>query len=267
MKKKVFLIVAIIVIAIIACMALVACDGTVGGNNSGNNGNDSEEIIGGGNNQGGNIDNGGNDGGIDNGGNDGGNNEENVISPNATIKEFMDVWKASSSKSFYQPAYSDIKITIHGNICMFSNLEIVKYLEITEKNKANYFYGPIDSADLSHWEILKLESVEDICDYLNFYIETLPEVSAPKDIINIYGLMVFGENDLDLIFEKKDDGIYHGIKGSDFEDFTIKILGNDLICTFIYGDEDREGKFIYTLGSDPISIPQYLRDALRNIQS
>lgn len=47
----------------------------------------------------------------------------------------------------------------------------------------------------------------------------------------------------------------------------LKILGNDLICTFIYGDEDKEGKFIFTLGSDSISIPQYLRDALRNIQS
>lgn len=256
MKKKVFLIIAIIVIAIIACMALVACDGNVGGDNSGNNGNDSEEIIGGGNNQGGNI---------ENGGNESGNNEENIISPNPTIKEFMDVWKASSSKSFYQPAYGDIKITIHGNIYMLSNLETVKYLEITEKNKANYFYGPIDSTDLSLWKILKLESIEDICDCVGVNIEILPEVSAPKNIINIYDLMVFDYNDLDLIFEKKDDGIYHGIKGSDFEDFTIKILGNDLICTFIYGDEDKEGKFIFTLGSDPIIIPQYLRDALENV--
>ena len=269
MKKKVFLIVAIIVIAIIACMALVACDGTVGGNNSGNNGNDSEEIIGGGNNQGGNTENGGNHSDIENGGNDGGNNEENIISPNATIKEYMNVWKASSSKSFYQPAYGDIKITIHGNICMFSDLETIKYLEITEKNKANYFYGPIDSADLSHWEILKLESIEDICDYLKFYIEMLPEVSAPKDIINIYGLMVFGGNDPDLIFEKKDDGIYYGIKGSDYEDSTIKIVGNDLIYTFpiINREETEEGKFIFTLGSDPITIPQYLRDALENGQT
>ena len=258
MKKKVFLIVAIILIALIACMALVACDGNVGGDDIVNNGNDSEEIIGGGNNQGGNI---------ENGGNESGNNEENIISPNPTIKEFMNVWKASSSKSFYQPAYSDIKITIHGNICMFSNLEIVKYLEITKKNNANYFYGHIDDTDFSHWEILKLDSIEDICTHVNIDIEVMPEVSTPKDIINIYDLMLFGENDPDLIFEKKDDGIYHGIKGSDFEDFTIKILGNDLICTFIYGDEDKEGKFIFTLGSDPITIPQSLRDALENIQA
>ena len=179
----------------------------------------------------------------------------------------MSVWKASSSKSFYQPAYGDIKITIHGNIFMQSDFETIKYLEITKKNNANYFYGHIDDTDLSHWDILKLDSIEDICTHVNIDIEVLPEVSTPKDIVNVYNLMVFGENDPDLIFEKKDDGIYHGIKGSDFEDFTIKILGNDLICTFIYGNEDKEGKFIFTLGSDPITIPQSLRDALENIQA
>lgn len=259
MKKKVFLIVAIILIALIACMALVACDGNVGGDDSVNNGNDSEEIIGGGNNQGGNI---------ENGGNESGNNNENIISPNPTIKEFMSVWKASSSKSFYQPCYGDTKFTIYGNIFMQSDFETIKYLEITKKNNANYFYGHIDDTDFSHWEILKLDSIEDICTHVNIDIEVLPEVSTPKDIINVCDLMVFGDNDPDLLYEKKDDGIFYGIKDSIFENSTIKIVGNDLIFNFqfAYGDT-REGKFIFSIGSDPITIPQSLRDALENIQS
>ena len=260
MKKKVFLIVSIIIIAVLVCMSFVACDGNIGGNNNGNHGNDSEEVIGGeGNNQG---------GGIENGGNGDSNNDGNIINPNATIKEFMDVWKASSEKSFYQLVYGATKITIYGNIFMQSDFETIKYLEITGKNRANYFYGPIDSTDLSRWEILKLESIEDICNYVKINMEVLTEVSTPKDIINLFDLMVFDGNNPDLLYEKKDDGIFYGIKDSIFENSTIRIVGNDLIYTFEFPYEDSgEGKFIFSIGSDPITIPQYLKNALENIQS
>ena len=127
MKKKLFLIVAIIIIAVFACMTLVACGGNDG--NSSNN----EFVEGDGNN-------GGNNQGEDNNG--GNQDNENIVSPDATLKEFLDVWLKSSQKSFYQPAYGDATMVINGNIYWQFDFEDTKYVEITGKNKANYFFGP-----------------------------------------------------------------------------------------------------------------------------
>lgn len=206
MKKKLFLIVAIIIIAVFACMTLVACGGNDG--NSGNN----EFVEGDGNN-------GGNNQGEDNNG--GNQDNENNVSPDATLKEFLDVWLKSSQKSFYQLTYDSIMV-INGNIYCQVISEYTKYFEITGKNKANYFFGPKGSTNLDNWEIMKLKTIDEICNSVGIEEEYLQEVNSPKDIINFGYVMCFNDADLDVVFEKKGD-IYIGKEDTDFENYTIKI--------------------------------------------
>lgn len=249
MKKKLFLIVAIIIIAVFACMTLVACGGNDG--NSGNNG----FIEGDGNN-------GGNNQGEDNNGDN--QDNENIVSPDATIKEFLDVWLKSSQKSFYQLTYDSLMV-INGNIYCQVISEYTKYVQITGKNKANYFFGPKGSTNLDNWEIMKLETIDEICNSVGIEEEYLQEVNSPKDIINFGYVMIFNDADLDVVFEKKGD-IYIGKQGTDFEDYTIKITDKVLTLTMVneLNGEQQSMDFIFTLGSEPIEIPEFLRDALEN---
>lgn len=250
MKKKLFLIVAIIIIAVFACMTLVACGGNDG--NSSNN----EFVEGDGNN-------GGNNQGEDNNG--GNQDNENIVSPDATLKEFLDVWLKSSQKSFYQPAYGDATMVINGNIYWQFDFEDTKYVEITGKNKANYFFGPKGSTNLDNWEIMKLETIDEICNSVNIEEEYLQEVNSPKDILNFAYSICFNDADLDVVFEKKGD-LYIGKQGTDFENYTIKIIDKVLTLSMVneLNGEQQSMDFIFTLGSEPIEIPEFLRDALEN---
>ena len=251
MKKKLFLIVAIIIIAVFACMTLVACGGNDG--NSGNN-----EFVEGDSNNGGN-----NQGEDNNGGNQ---DNENIVSPDATLKEFLDVWLKSSQKSFYQPAYGDATIVINGNIYWQFDFEDTKYVEITGKNKANYFFGPKGSTNLDNWEIMKLETIDEICNSVNIEEEYLQVVNSPKDILNFAYSICFNDADLDVVFEKKGD-IYIGKQGTDFENYTIKIADKVLTLTMVneLNGEQQSMDFMFTLGSESIEIPEFLRDALDNL--
>lgn len=157
MKKKLFLIVAIIIIAMFACMALVACGDPNAGNNNG--GNHQEEDNNGGNGNNGNID-----------------------SPNAPIKEFLDKWLNSSYKTVYQASNSDAR-QISGNIYWQKTPERSIYVEVTGKNKANCFSGPTDSKDVENWDIEQLDKIEDICEFVNINVADLPQITAPERYI------------------------------------------------------------------------------------
>lgn len=248
MKKKLFLVVAIMIVAVIACMSLVACGGN-NGNNGGNNGNGQEENIGGGNQ----------------GGEQGGEEEdnENVVSPNATITEFLDVWKKSSKKIFTQSRYK-VNMVIHSNIFMQYGDENRRYLEITGKNHANYYVGSENSTDLADWNIRKLDNVEDICEVM--CVENVQEVSSPKDILNCAYLMLFGDTDLETVFEEIRENVYHGKEGTQFENTSIMIERTTLTYIIPYekGGVTYYDNVRFGLGSEPIEIPQFLKDALEN---
>ncbi len=242
MKKKLFLIVAILIIAVVACMSLVACGGTDGDSNN-NNG----QIEGEGNNG---------------GGNQGG---ENIETPDITIKGFFDTWLNSSEKSVSQTAYGDIKMEINSNLYIKNDSESTKYIEITGKNKANYFYGKKDSTNLNDWTIEKLETFEEICENAGIATDYLQEITAPKDIINYAYNMCFGDADLDEVFEKKGDK-YCGKQGTDFENGTIQIDNNVLTLTMNYESNNVTLDCKFSLGANQIEIPKFLKDALENLE-
>ncbi len=248
MKKKLFLVVAIMIVVVIACMSLVACGGN-NGNNGGNNGSEQEENIGGGNQ----------------GGEQGGEEEdnENVVSPDATITEFLDVWKKSSKKIFTQSRYK-VNMVIHSNIFMQYGDENRRYLEITGKNHANYYVGSENSTDLADWNIRKLDNVEDICEVM--CVENVQEVSSPKDILNCAYSMLFGDTDLETVFEETRENVYHGKEGTQFENTSIMIERTNLTYIIPYekGGVTYYDNVRFGLGSEPIEIPQFLKDALEN---
>lgn len=252
MKKKLFLIVTIIMLTVFACMVLVACGGNDG--NSGNN-----EYVEGDDNNSGN-----NQGGDSSGGDQ---NNEDIVSPE-TIKEFFDVWLESSKKSFNQTTYGGATIVINGNTYWQCGNNYSAYLDITGKNKANCFSGPKDSTNLDDWDIKKLETIDEIRDY--FFVDDenyLQEINSPKDIINYltYTRCFNGTDVKNDDFEKKDD-IYVGKEGSGFENCTIKIDDKVLTLTVVnemIGNQE-PWVFVFALGSDPIEIPEFLKDALDN---
>lgn len=252
MKKKIFLIAAVMLMAVIICMTLVACDGLFGSNDNNNSDNNNQEIIGGGNDQNGSED------------------KDDIISGEFNINEFLQSFHDSDTKVIVADEIginrkTRYELYLHKNIYKMVLdeereddarycLEYVEHLG-DQVGKYNCENGVWESGITSKGD-LYFDGCETLNDFSNAIIS---EVLLGRDWSTLieadYKLVdEWYETAIDFKYTSDVEMIHYVYK---FKKVQSKVVGN-----IDFGNATMDLELV--LGSDPIEIPQEAKDALED---